>query len=54
MAPERSRPRRWSNRTSIIAGQFTNLIVAQEAYTANTKVVTTVNQLVQSLLSVIS
>ena len=37
-----------------IAGQFTNLIVAQEAYTANTKVVSTANQLITALLQVIS
>ena len=37
-----------------IAGQFTNLIVAQEAYTANTKVVSTTNQLLTSLLQIVT
>jgi flagellar hook protein FlgE len=37
-----------------IASQFTNLIVAQEAYSANTKVVSTANQLIQSLLQIIT
>ncbi len=37
-----------------IATQFTNLIVAQEAYTANTKVVSTANQLITALLQVVA
>jgi flagellar hook protein FlgE len=37
-----------------IAGQFTNLIVAQEAYTANTKVVSTANQLITALLQIVA
>lgn len=37
-----------------IASQFTNLIVAQEAYTANTKVVSTANQLITALLQVVA
>lgn len=37
-----------------IAGQFTNLIVAQEAYTANTKVVSTANQLITALMQIIA
>ena len=37
-----------------IASQFTNLIVAQEAYTANTKVVSTANQLITALLQIVS
>lgn len=36
-----------------IADQFSNLIVAQEAYSANAKVMTTANQMVQSLLTII-
>ncbi|WP_298107482.1 flagellar hook-basal body complex protein [Bradyrhizobium sp.] len=36
-----------------IADQFTKLIVTQQAYSANTKVITTANDMVQSLLSVI-
>jgi flagellar hook protein FlgE len=36
-----------------IANQFSNLIVAQEAYSANAKVMTTANQMVQSLLTII-
>jgi flagellar hook protein FlgE len=36
-----------------IATQFSQLIVAQQAYSANAKVVTTANQMIQSLLQVI-
>ncbi len=36
-----------------IATQFSQLIVAQQAYSANAKVMTTANQMIQSLLSVI-
>ncbi|WP_298107493.1 flagellar hook-basal body complex protein [Bradyrhizobium sp.] len=36
-----------------IADQFTKLIVTQQAYSANTKVITTANDMVQNLLSVI-
>jgi flagellar hook protein FlgE len=36
-----------------IADEFTKLIVTQQAYSANTKVITTANDMVQSLLSVI-
>jgi flagellar hook protein FlgE len=36
-----------------IADQFTKLIVTQQAYSANTKVITTANDMVQSLLAVI-
>jgi flagellar hook protein FlgE len=36
-----------------IADQFTKLIVTQQAYSANTKVITTANDMVQSLLSVL-
>ena len=36
-----------------IADQFTQLIVTQQAYSANTKVITTANDMVQSLLAVI-
>jgi flagellar hook protein FlgE len=36
-----------------IADQFTKLIVTQQAYSANTKVITTANDMVQSLLGVI-
>jgi flagellar hook protein FlgE len=36
-----------------IADQFTKLIVTQQAYSANTKVITTANQMVQTLLQVI-
>jgi flagellar hook protein FlgE len=36
-----------------IADQFTKLIVTQQAYSANTKVITTANAMIQSLLSVI-
>ena len=36
-----------------IADEFTKLIVTQQAYSANTKVITTANQMVQSLLSVL-
>ena len=38
---------------SDIATEFTKLIVTQQAYSANTKVITTANDMVQSLLSVI-
>jgi flagellar hook protein FlgE len=36
-----------------IADEFTKLIVTQQAYSANTKVITTANDMVQSLLSVL-
>lgn len=36
-----------------IASQFTQMIVAQRAYTANTKVVTTANQLLQDVLNMV-
>jgi flagellar hook protein FlgE len=36
-----------------IATQFTNMIVAQRAYTANTKVVTTANQMLQDTLNLV-
>jgi flagellar hook protein FlgE len=36
-----------------IADEFTKLIVTQQAYSANTKVITTSNQIIQSLLAVI-
>jgi flagellar hook protein FlgE len=36
-----------------IAGQFSHLIVAQQAYSANARVMTTANQMIQSLLQVI-
>ncbi|MBS0533598.1 MAG: flagellar hook-basal body complex protein [Proteobacteria bacterium] len=36
-----------------IADEFTKLIVTQQAYSANTKVITTTNQMVQDLLNVI-
>jgi flagellar hook protein FlgE len=36
-----------------IATQFSQLIVAQQAYSANARVMTTANQMIQSLLTVI-
>jgi flagellar hook protein FlgE len=36
-----------------IADEFTKLIVTQQAYSANTKVITTSNQMVQDLLNVL-
>jgi flagellar hook protein FlgE len=36
-----------------IADEFTKLIVTQQAYSANTKVITTANDMVQSLLNVL-
>ena len=36
-----------------IADQFTKLIVTQQAYSANTKVITTANDMVRDLLSVL-
>ena len=36
-----------------IADQFTKLIVTQQAYSANTKVITTANTMVQDLLAVL-
>jgi flagellar hook protein FlgE len=36
-----------------IADEFTKLIVTQQAYSANTKVITTANEMVQSLLNVL-
>ena len=36
-----------------IATEFTKLIVTQQAYSANTKVITTANQMSQDLLNVI-
>ena len=36
-----------------IATQFSKLIVTQQAYSANARVMTTANQMVQSLLQVI-
>ena len=35
-----------------IADEFTKLIVTQQAYSANTKVITTANTMVQDLLNV--
>jgi flagellar hook protein FlgE len=36
-----------------IADEFTKLIVTQQAYSANTKIITTGNQMIQDLLAVI-
>jgi flagellar hook protein FlgE len=36
-----------------IADQFTKLIVTQQAYSANTKVITTANEMSQDLLSMV-
>ena len=36
-----------------IADEFTKLIVTQQAYSANTKVITTANNMVQDLLNVL-
>jgi len=36
-----------------IADEFTKLIVTQQAYSANTKVITTANSMVQDLLDVL-
>ena len=36
-----------------IASEFTKLIVTQQAYSANTKVITTANTMVQDLLNVL-
>ena len=36
-----------------IADEFTKLIVTQQAYSANTKVITTTNSMVQDLLNVV-
>ena len=36
-----------------IASEFTKLIVTQQAYSANTKVITTANSMVQDLLNVL-
>jgi flagellar hook protein FlgE len=36
-----------------IADEFTKLIVTQQAYSSNTRVITTTNQMVQDLLNVI-
>jgi len=36
-----------------IADEFTKLIVTQQAYSANTKVITTGNQMVQDLLNML-
>ena len=36
-----------------IADEFTKLIVTQQAYSANTKVITTANQMVQDLLNML-
>ena len=38
---------------SDIADEFTKLIVTQQAYSANTKVITTANQMAQDLLNVL-
>ena len=38
---------------SDIADEFSKLIVTQQAYSANTKIITTVNQMVQDLLNVV-
>jgi flagellar hook protein FlgE len=38
---------------SDIADEFSRLIVTQQAYSANTKIITTVNQMVQDLLNVV-
>ena len=39
--------------SSDIADEFTKLIVTQQAYSANTKVITTANNMVQDLLNVL-
>jgi flagellar hook protein FlgE len=36
-----------------IADEFTKLIVTQQAYSANTRVITTTNQMVQDLLNML-
>jgi flagellar hook protein FlgE len=36
-----------------IAAQFSQLIVAQQAYSANSKVVTTANQMLQTTISML-
>ena len=36
-----------------IADEFTKLIVTQQAYSANTRIITTANQMVQDLLNMI-
>ncbi|MDW3327074.1 hypothetical protein NQ223_26100, partial [Escherichia coli] len=41
------------NSNTDIADEFTKLIVTQQAYSANTKVITTTNSMVQDLLNVV-
>jgi flagellar hook protein FlgE len=36
-----------------IADEFSKLIVTQQAYSANTRIITTANQMVQDLLNVV-
>ena len=49
----RSAVRRWKVRTPTSPTEFTKLIVTQQAYSANTKVITTANSMVQDLLNVL-
>ena len=45
---------RWSSSNVDLASQFSQLIIAQNAYSANAKVVTTANQLLQATLQMIT
>ena len=64
MAGHRVRPEPYGDRVAVlrssleasntdIADEFTKLIITQQAYSANTKVITTANDMVQSLLNVL-
>ena len=46
-------PSSLENSTVDIATEFSNLIITQNAYAANSKVITTANQMLQSLMQVI-
>ncbi len=51
--PARSSAGHCEGSNTDIADEFTKLIVTQQAYSANTKVITTTNQMVQDLLNML-
>ena len=52
--PEAGEAAYWGNvLEAVVADEFTKLIVTQQAYSANTRVITTSNQMVQDLLNML-
>ena len=52
-APARSPAVRLNPRTVDIAIEFTNLITAQQVYSANAKIVTTINQMLNTIIQAV-